>query len=74
MKDDFQLGLTRWNMSVQWMGHQGWKLAKLHALTDSKNQEVVSKETLTPLDIIKLNCGSNDLTSDRYHCCPLIPG
>lgn len=62
-KDDLQLGLTHWNMSVQWLGKRGLKLAELDALMDSKKHDVDLKVAQTP-DFIMLHCGSNDLTSE----------
>lgn len=63
MKDDHQLGLTRWNLSVQWTGQRGLKLAELDKVMDSKQRSTINGTLLTP-HFIMVHCGSNDLTSE----------
>lgn len=56
VKDDLQLGLTQWNMSVKWMGHRGINMDDLDRFMDSLSTEWPH--------FIMIHCGSNDLTLD----------
>lgn len=58
---DLQLGFTHRNISVQWLGKRGLKLAELHTIMDSRKHEIDFNVTERP-DFIMLHCGSNDLT------------
>jgi lysophospholipase L1-like esterase len=56
--DDPQLGLTKLNMSVKWIGRRGINMDDLDGLMDSLVKEMPKPQ------YIMIHCGSNDLTME----------